>query len=198
MIFWIAILYHVASRLAYVGWVGAALSAQHRRQLAAPGENFESRYEGFRRRASQLMTNDAISLVLLCLVTRQTLHIATPQWLLWLVSTALIVAGVGIKMWAAKTLGSKAYYWHNFFVTAPEAPAEATGPYRYISNPMYTVGYLQVYGLALAFGSLPALLGGLFDQLAILVFHLRVERPHYHALMEPNHRSAEPEHLKAP
>ena len=36
-----------------------------------------------------------------------------------------MLAGAGIKLWAAASLGGKAYYWYNFF--DPEAPV-ATGP----------------------------------------------------------------------
>ncbi len=44
---------------------------------------------------------------------------------------------------------------------------------------MYTVGYLQVYGLALLAGSLPGLAAALFDQAAILTFYRAVEKPHF-------------------
>src|SRR5256885_843703 len=39
-----------------------------------------------------------------------------------------------------------------------------TGPYRFLRNPMYTVGYLQTYGLALLVGSRFGLIMALFDQ----------------------------------
>ena len=93
------------------------------------------------------------------------------------------MAGAGIKLWAAASLGGKAYYWYNFF--DPEAPvaARAPGPYRFIRNPMYTLGYLQTYGLAILFGSLPALIASGFDQVAVLVFNHVVERPHYARLL---------------
>src|SRR5207245_3927156 len=83
---------------------------------------------------------------------------------------------------AAVTLGSDAYYWRNFFTpTGPVAPA-TTGPYRFLRNPMYTVGYLQTYGLALLVGSRFGLIMALFDQAAILVFYRRVEKPHFDKL----------------
>ena len=47
---------------------------------------------------------------------------------------------------------------------------------------MYTVGYLQTYGLALLVGSRFGLITALFDQVAILAFYRLVERPHFTAL----------------
>lgn len=184
MLIWVGLAYHIASRLAYVVWVGIALTRQQRRQAAAPDTDFEEHYRAFRRRASLLMASDGVSFVLLCLLTRSSLPWEIGSGLRWGAGAVLAAVGIGTKVWAARTLGDKAYYWHNFFATGEDAPAEPRGPYRYISNPMYTVGYLQTYGLALALGSLPGLVAALFDQAAILLFHVRVERPHYHALID--------------
>ncbi|MGH2668454.1 MAG: methyltransferase, partial [bacterium] len=56
-------------------------------------------------------------------------------------------------------------------------------PYRFLKNPMYTVGYLQTYGLALLTGSMPGLVAALFAQAAILLFYLLVEKPHFDKLL---------------
>ena len=66
--------------------------------------------------------------------------------------------------------------------TSPARGLVTTGPYRWFRNPMYTVGYAHAYGFALAFLSWPGLLAALCDQVAILVFHLAVERPHVKAV----------------
>src|SRR5205823_10694441 len=64
---------------------------------------------------------------------------------------------------------------------ARPAPTIA-GPYRWLRNPMYTVGYLQTYGLALLVASLPGLVAAVFSQGAIVAFYRLVERPHYQRL----------------
>jgi protein-S-isoprenylcysteine O-methyltransferase Ste14 len=94
----------------------------------------------------------------------------------------LIAAGISMKLWAAARLGAGAYYWENFFVAGPFVAPDPPGPYRYLRNPMYTVGYLHAYGFALACLSLPGLLAAAFDQGAILLFHHFVERPHFQRL----------------
>ncbi len=185
MALWVGltIAYHLTSRLAYVIWVGIALTRQDRRQVFTRDDGVAMGFQRFRRRASHLMTNDAASLVVLCVASREGLHTGIPPSITLAVSGLLIVAGIGTKAWAAKTLGSEAYYWHNFFAPEQSAPLGPPGPYRYLKNPMYTVGYLQAYGLALALGSLPGLAAALFDQVAILTFHHWVEKPHYRTLV---------------
>jgi len=79
--------------------------------------------------------------------------------------------GLWVKFAAARQLGAPSYYWHNFFAPDQARPPLFTGPYRYLKNPMYTVGYLPAYGVALLCGSWLGLWGAAFDQIAILTFY---------------------------
>jgi len=171
--------YAVVSRLAYVLYVGFAL---RREELYGPSGDFRR----FRHRASFVMYNDAVAFVALCLATRDTVRLPMPLAASIALGAALAIIGLGTKLWAAQTLGSDAYYWQNFF--EPELAGEpvSSGPYRFVSNPMYTIGYLQTYGLALMVRSLPGLFASAFAQVAILTFYLVVEKPHFERL----HRSS--------
>lgn len=179
----LALGYHLASRMAYVVWVGRALHQQDHQRRFTRNASAEAGFLRFRRTASTLMNNDGVSFVVLVLLTRDSLTTGLPRWLVLTAGGLLVLAGAGIKVWAAASLGGKAYYWYNFF--DPQAPVavRAPGPYRFIRNPMYTLGYLQTYGLALLFGSLPALIASGFDQIAVLIFNHVVERPHYARLV---------------
>lgn len=180
-----AVVYHVASRLAYVIGVGVALTRQDRHQAFTRLHGVEPGFRRFRRFASILMNNDAASFVLLCLVTRDTLPWDLPLMVLAGAGLVCIFIGISIKLWAAARLGHSAYYWHNFFVPVAPVPLDPPGPYRYLNNPMYTVGYLHAYGFALLVGSGAGLLAAAFDQIAILVFHELVEKPHFLRLTRP-------------
>jgi len=171
--------YAILSRLAYVLYVGITL---RREELYGPSGEFRR----FRRRAAFVMNNDAVAFVALCLATRNTFRLPMPPAASIALGAALAIIGLGAKLWAARTLGSEAYYWQNFF--EPELAGEpvSSGPYRFVSNPMYTIGYLQTYGLALMVRSLPALFASVFAQAAILTFYLLVEKPHFQRL----HRSS--------
>ena len=179
----VAAAYFALSRFAYVVGVGVMLAGQDRFRRLTTRFGVEGGYRRFRRIAAFLMTNDGVSFVVLALLTRDTLPAgvteAVPRGVVLAIGLALILIGAGVKLWAARTLGDDGYHWRNFFL--PDAPIpRAGGPYRYLRNPMYTVGYLQTYGLALLLASLPALLGAGIAQGSILLFHWLVERPHYH------------------
>lgn len=175
--------FHLASRMAYVVWVGRALHRQDQYQRFTRDGGIEAGFQRFRRTASTIMNIDGVSFVVLVLLTRDTMTLDLPRWTVLLGGGLLVVAGAGIKLWAAASLGGKAYYWYNFFDPDASVAARAPGPYRFIRNPMYTLGYLQTYGLAIMFGSLPALIASGFDQAAVLVFNHVVERPHYARLL---------------
>jgi protein-S-isoprenylcysteine O-methyltransferase Ste14 len=176
---WVVFAYHLASRLAYVLYVGIALSRQERSGWLSRRYGAEPGFRRFRRAAAAVMLNDGASFVLLCVASGGTLPVALPRAATLAVGAVLGVVGVGTKLWAGATLGAAAYYWRNFFPPAEQVVPAAAGPYRYLRNPMYTVGYLQTYGLALATGSLFGLIAALFDQVAILAFYRTVELPHF-------------------
>src|SRR5216110_3391422 len=176
----LALGYSVLSRVAYVLYIGLALRRADAqpvsRDAAAPA------YARFRRRAAVLMYHDGVAFVAVCLLTRGTLDLSLP--LAWrLAGAALVALGVAVKLWAAATLGADGYYWRDFF-EPPEARPTPTiaGPYRWLRNPMYTVGYLQTYGVALLVASAPGLAAAAFSQAAIIAFYRLVERPHYQRL----------------
>lgn len=176
---WLVLACHLAARVAYVGFVWVGLTRQQADGWWTRQWGLAGGFARFRRGASIVMVLDAISFVAVCLVGWGTLPAVLPRAVAVAAGVVLILLGVGTKLWAAATVGDKTYYWYDFFDSAaPVAPA-VTGPYRYLTNPMYTVGYLQTYGLALVTGSLAGLVASVCDQAAILVFHWRVERPHF-------------------
>ena len=174
----LAVAYHVLSRLAYVVGVGVALTRQKRDRRFTRERGVEAGFRRFRRLAGAVMTNDAVSFVVLCLCSRRTLPPLLPRGAVLAAGLAFILIGVGIKRWAAVSLRPGAYYWRDVFDPRAILDPVPRGPYRYLRNPMYTVGYLHSYGLALLTESLFGLAAAVFDQAAILVFHRLVEQPH--------------------
>lgn len=172
--------------MAYVLFVGSALRRQERSGVHAEPRARAEAFRRFRRTAAFIMNHEAVVFVVLCLATRDTWQLALPTGITVSVGAILVIVGLGTKLWAARTLGSDAYYWHNFFDPEAAIGPVSSGPYRFISSPMYTIGYLQTYGLALMLRSLPALIASVFAQVAILAFHYRVEKPHFERL----HRSS--------
>ena len=178
--------YAILSRMAYVLFVGWALRRQEKDRVYTERFGRVEGFRRFRRAAAIVMNHDAFAIVVLCLATRNTWHLSLSTVATVTVGAVLIVIGLGTKLWAARTLGSDAYYWHNFFDPDAAIGPVSSGPYRFISSPMYTIGYLQTYGLALMVRSLPGLIAAAFAQAAILAFHFLVENPHFQRL----HRSS--------
>ena len=176
---WAVFAAHLAARLAYVGYVWVGLTRQQSDGWWTGRWGVEGGFARFRRGASIVMAIDATSFVAVCLVGWGTLPVILPRPAGLAIGVILVLLGVGTKLWAAATLGDKAYYWYNFFTPAAPVARSSTGPYRYLRNPMYTVGYLQTYGLALISGSLSGLIASVCDQAAILAFHWRVESAHF-------------------
>lgn len=175
----IALGYSLVSRVAYVMYIGLALRRPDAEPVAR-GAGAQA-YARFRRRAALLMYHDGVAFVAVCLLTRGTLDL--PLSLAWrFAGAALVALGVAVKLWAAATLGADGYYWRDFFERDTRPAPTIAGPYRWLRNPMYTVGYLQTYGLALLVASLPGLVAAVFSQGAIIVFYRLVERPHYRRL----------------
>jgi len=177
----IGLAYHLVSRLAYVLYIGIALKRQEDTACFTRRYGATEAFRRFRRTAAILMNNDAVGFVVLCFITRGTLPLGVidlPRAAVIATGAALLLVGVVIKLWAAATLGAGAYYWRDFFAPEGHVVTRTAGPYKFLKNPMYTVGYLPTYGLALVTGSLPALAAALFDQAAILAFHQLVEKHH--------------------
>lgn len=177
----LAVAYQVLSRLAYVVGVGAILTLQDRAQLFTRRVGVEAGFRRFRRLASILMNNDVVSLIVLCLVTRNTIVAGPSPAVLRATGALFVIVGLWVKFAAARQLGAPSYYWHNFFAPDQARPCPS-GPYRYLKNPMYTVGYLPAYGVALLCGSWLGLWASAFDQIAILTFYYLVEKPHFEML----------------
>src|SRR5436309_987724 len=78
---WIALAYHLASRLAYVLYVGVTLKRQDRAAYLTRRHGPEAAFRRFRRVAAIVMANDAVSLGVLCLVSANTLHLGLPRGL---------------------------------------------------------------------------------------------------------------------
>src|SRR2546422_8209329 len=78
---WIALAYHLASRLAYVLYVGLTLKRQDRTEYLTRRYGVEPGFQRFRRVAAFVMANDAVSLAVLCLVSADTLRVGLPRGL---------------------------------------------------------------------------------------------------------------------
>ena len=173
-----ALAFALVSRAAYAGYVSTVLRRQDRDGWFTRRWGPDAGYRRFRATATFLMDNDAVSIGLACWAGRETLPLPVPAWAAIAVGAVLCVVGVGVKAWATRALPEGAFTWKSFFVPPTESDWVATGPYRWMRNPMYTLGYLHAWGAAIALRSWPGLVAAGVAQSAILLVNLLVEKPH--------------------
>ena len=178
----LAFAFLVVARLAYVIGVGSMLKRQESHQVFTQRDGIAAGFARFKRWSTVLMIFDSVAFILLCVVTLDTMHLPVPRALQVVFGLAIGIFGLAIKSWATRSLGTQSYHWYNFFEPNEPLKSDPGGPYRFLKNPMYGVGYLQTYGLAFICASWPGLIAAAFMQASILVFNEVVEKPHFMAL----------------
>lgn len=174
------VLVHLTSRLVYFGFVSTALQSKFFLTQYGPQLGFQK----FKTIAQVIMNNDAFTFILLCFMSKDSFGYLTDfhNSSVKLLGLLMIAVGGSIKIWAANLL-KDGYYWSDFFYPALESSTCKQGPYRFMANPMYTIGYLPAYGLAVFFCSPLGMIAAFVDQFLILYFNQTTEVPHYRNIM---------------
>lgn len=89
----------------------------------------------------------------------------------------LIGAGFIIKVWATMIVGLDTYYFKDMFLSKATGAFVESGPYKLFNNPIYGLGNMQLYGLALFHFSVAGLAAAAIYQLSIYIFYYFAERP---------------------
>ena len=168
---------NIAFRLAYYFYVGHAIRAA---QLDTTSSH-ETRYANwlkFKNRASFILNADGVTLALVIAVTLNTITAGFDLTLLRVAGAVLVILGIWVKTSAYGVIGTKGYYWYNFFCVEQERVYVAKGIYKYLKNPMYGLGYMHAFGFPLLFLSFWGLLFALFDWLVVWAFYFVFERRH--------------------
>jgi len=166
---------HTAFRLAYFFYIGFTLRATASREL---GVNGRSEWLRFKSKASFILNADGITLMLVVLLSIGSLQIDVPLIWILIAGFLMMAAGVAVKAASYRVVGREGYYWYNFFCEDGEQKYVAKGIYKYIENPMYTLGYLHAFGFALFLRSAWGLCFAAFDVLILWAFHRLFEKPH--------------------
>lgn len=88
----------------------------------------------------------------------------------------LIAIGLVVKIWSAYIVGMDIYYWKDMFLGRKICAFVEQGPYKYLANPMYGVGQLQGYGLAIYFNSWLGILACFLNQFLVFMFYFLAEK----------------------
>jgi protein-S-isoprenylcysteine O-methyltransferase Ste14 len=145
------------------------------RAMARLGD--ERAFRAYETLAGLMFLNQGLGVGCMAALHVPSLEQAVPAPLVLAAGVALFVVGLLVKLWATLTVGVDVYYFRDMFLSRPLASACHGGPYRFLRNPMYSVGQLQGYGYALLYGSLPGVAAAAAGHLLIYAFYAVAERP---------------------
>ncbi len=123
-----------------------------------------------------LFFHNAASIGFLSSATRLRPFDITDNYFLLIAAVTMFVSGLGIKLLCTKILSVDIYYWKDMFVGRKIIDFKREGPYKYFSNPMYGVGQLQAYAVAVWYCSMTGLLAAMINQIMIFIFYFHIER----------------------
>lgn len=89
----------------------------------------------------------------------------------------LLLLGVGVSIWATKVVGLDTYNYRDLFMGPRYMSVELRGPYAFLRNPMYGVGQLAAYGVALLALSPIGLVAAALNQVTLYIFNDLIEQP---------------------
>lgn len=95
-----------------------------------------------------------------------------------IVSYIFIVFGTVVNIWCFLLVKREAYYYMDMFYGRFLTDFKKSGPYKWFANPMYGVGQLPSYGVALAVGSVSGIVMSFLNQVFAYVFYYLLEKPH--------------------
>src|SRR5688572_5500921 len=171
-----AIGYFVCSTLVYIGFIFLVLP-QHGLRLKLIERFGEEKayllYEGFLAFA---FFHNGASLSFISQSSVGSGLSNPPIQLMTILAVILFLIGMIIKIWSAYAVGIPVYYWKDMFVGSKVSDFVETGPYKYLSNPMYGIGQIQVYAIAIYYNSVYGLIFGAINQALVFLFYFTAER----------------------
>lgn len=176
MALWLAISAFVLFRLSYLFVIGQGL--KHAIFTHPKIVRHDRKWLKFKTKSQWLLRLDGLSFLLVTLLSMGSFPDAVSAMFSRVVGGALIVVGLVSKVSAYWAIGEKGYYWYNFFCSNRDIHFEQKGIYRYLSNPMYGVGYMHVLGLATLLRSTPGVAAFVFAWTVVWIFYFVYEYPH--------------------
>jgi protein-S-isoprenylcysteine O-methyltransferase Ste14 len=172
-----AIALQVAFRAAYFFYIGLAIRAARRDATSDKQTRYE-KWMKFKKLAAFILDGDGVALAIVIALSINTLTIESGRVLIRLLGAVFIVIGIAVKVSAYRAIGTRGYYWFNFFCDGDEREYVKRGIYKYLNNPMYGPGYLHVVGFPLLFLSAWGLAVGVFNWAVVWAFYFAFERSH--------------------
>lgn len=173
----LAVIYYMISEVAYVGFLILTLSEKGIRNWFMQKWKDENKaYLAYETVLGTLFFHNLISLGYVASSSPGSLLRFIPEEVLLVPVAVLFISGFAVKILAAKAVSIEIYYLKDMFLGKKISTFVVSGPYKYLSNPMYGIGQLQAYATALWYNSEIGILAALINQMLIFTFYYLVER----------------------
>jgi len=172
-----AFAYFLISEVFYIGFIMGVLSKDGYRNWFLKNWGDENKgYLAFEATLGFLFFHNALSLGYVASATEGDFSLMNNKELLFFIIMIPFVAGFLIKLMAAKVVSIDIYYWKDMFLGRKICDFVVSGPYKYLSNPMYGIGQIQAYAAAIWYGSGYGLMAALINQSLIFIFYFMFEK----------------------
>jgi protein-S-isoprenylcysteine O-methyltransferase Ste14 len=173
----LAIAYFLLSETCYISFITLVLSKNGFRHLfIRKWGNENDGYLAFEATLGFLFFHNGVSIGYIASSNPGGLFNFINKDLLLIIVAIMVISGFTIKILAAKAVTVDIYYWKDMFLGKKISDFVITGPYKYFKNPMYGIGQLQAYAIAIWYGSTYGLFAALINQLLIFSFYYLVEK----------------------
>jgi protein-S-isoprenylcysteine O-methyltransferase Ste14 len=174
---YLALLYFIISEIFYLGFITITLTEKGLRNWFTRRWGSENEgYLAYEAVLGFLFFHNGVSIGYIASSTRGNLHDFIPDDFLIVIVAIMFITGFTIKLLAANVVSVEIYYWKDMFMGRKICDFVVTGPYKYLSNPMYGIGQLQAYAMAIWYGSMYGLIAAVLNQFLIFMFYYLVEK----------------------
>lgn len=183
----LAILYFLLSEVSYLGFITIVLSENGlRRWFIRKWGDEDDGYLAFETILGFLFFHNGVSLGYIASSTPDGLFNFINKDALLIIAAILFISGFTVKILAAKAVTIRIYYWKDMFLGRKIMDFVVTGPYKFLRNPMYGIGQIQVYAVAIWYGSKYGLIAAFLNQFLIFSFYYLVEKKFINRVYKKN------------
>lgn len=171
----LAVLYFLISEAFYISFLSIVLSKNGLRHWFVKKWGNEG-YLIYEAILGFLFFHNAISIGYISSSSPETLVHFIHKDFLSVIVLIIFISGFTVKIFAAKAVTIEIYYLKDMFLGKKISEFVVSGPYKYFSNPMYGIGQLQAYAIAIWYGSIYGLIAAFLNQILIFSFYYLVEK----------------------
>ncbi len=172
-----AFIYFIVAEIMYIGFIMLVLSRRgYRLWFKKNWSGAEEGYLAYEAILGFLFFHNALSMGFIASTTQKAVDLNADRQIFVVVILIAFAIGYLVKILAAKVVSIDIYYWKDMFLGKKVTEFVVSGPYKYLSNPMYGVGQLPAYAAAIWYESYYGLMAAFLNQCLIFTFYYFFER----------------------